>query len=32
MNGICIRLYDEADFLSRAEYTDAKSSVSPWQP
>jgi len=24
MNGICIRLYDEADFLSRAEYTDAE--------
>ena len=24
MSGICIRLYDEADFLERAEYTDAE--------
>ena len=24
MSGICVRLYDEADFLARAEYTDAE--------
>ncbi len=24
MSGICVRLYDEADFLMRAEYTDAE--------
>jgi len=24
MSGICVRLYDEADFLTRAEYTDAE--------
>ncbi len=24
MSGICVRLYDEADFIARAEYTDAE--------
>jgi len=24
MNGICVRLYDEEDFIARAEYTDAE--------
>ena len=24
MSGVCVRLYDEADFLARAEYTDAE--------
>ncbi len=30
MSGICVRLYDEADFIARSEYTDAEISGYRW--